>query len=315
MSVKTTTFITAGMLILAADVLNATATEQQEVRQRLTTALVADAEGNLTWRPSAHGLNKYKVVLPKKGISQAIRYQDTSDLFYLSEISESALTISPNNGLWADLLLSPTLSSLDLNWPISKISYGGLQLVYESATKFSASVSGHITVASTPYSFHDVGLSFGDKNKLTASGAILNMGETNEQFYVASVSDSQTSKYLISYGLRTWDTFDDFNTAWVAGVTNVGPFASFQLERDIKKGFWFMQIASQSGKQPRFGIGAQYDLNSTKSGSWRIVVSSLKDLFFAPSRPTLATHRRKNLSNLWRPAVTVESIRSVEHAH
>ena len=310
---RTVTFIIVGVLGVAAAALNAADNDRKEVPRHLKK-MVADENGNLVWQPTKNGLNKYKVILPRAGISQAIQYEDTSELFYLSEIPEDALNVNSNSRPWGEFLLTPTLNLLSINWPISKMSYGGLQLDYDDTTKLSPSISGHMIAASTPYSYHDVGFSFGNKVELTATGTFLSMGESSEHFYGISVSNLRASNYSISYGQRWWDTFGEFNTAWLAGNANGDSFASVQLEKDIKNGFWFMRFTSQSGTQPRLDLGIQHNLSGAKFGDWRMIMSSTKNINSVLDGPSLATHRRIKLQDSWRTKVTVEAIRSVEQA-
>ena len=212
---KTFVIVSAG-LVTATTALHALE-DNPKAESKLPEVFVTDTEGNITWQPTAGGLNKYKIVLPRAGISQAIKYQDTSELFYLSEVLESSFVNSSSPEHLVDLSLTPALSSVKLNWPISDIFSAKIQLNYGDGAKLSYSISGSIITSATPYRYNNVGLSLGDQNELTVNGSILNIGETSEQFYAASISDTYSSRYSASYGQRNWNSLGDFNTAWAIG--------------------------------------------------------------------------------------------------
>ena len=306
---KTSVIIATG-LIIATTALHASEDNPKKARQ-LPKVLVTDTEGNITWQPTAGGLNKYKIVLPRAGISQAIKYQDTSELFYLSEILENPFVISSSPKHWVDLSLTPVLSSVKLHWPISDIFSAKIQLNYDDGAEFSHSISGSMIAGATPYRYNLVGLSFGDQNELTVNGSILNIGESSEQFYAASILDTHTSRYSASYGQRNWNALGDFNTAWAIGRADGVGFASFQLERNINQSLGFMRLTTRSGTSPRLDLGMQYSLGGAKVGNWRVLISSNEGGYSALDGPSLGAHRRVKLSNLWRPIVTIDALSSV----
>ena len=305
---KTFVIIAAG-LITATTVLNASEDDPSE-ESKLPKVLVTDMEGNITWQPTADGLNKYKIVLPRAGISQAIKYQDTSELFYLSEVLENSFVNSSSPKHWVDLSLTPALSSVKLHWPISDIFSAKIQLNYGDGAKLSYSISGSMITSATPYRYNNVGLSLGDQNELTVNGSILNIGETSEQFYAASISDIHSSRYSASYGQRNWNALGDLNTAWAIGRADGVGFASFQLERDINQSLGFVRLTTKSGTSPQLDLGMRYNLGGAKNSNWRVLVSSNEDGYSALDGPSLGAHRRVNLSNLWRPIVTIDALSS-----
>jgi len=296
--------------IIAAGLLTATTALNASEEIRLHEILVTDTEGNITWQPTAGGLNKYKIVLPRAGISQAIKYQDTSELFYLSEVLENSFVNSSSPTNWVDFSLTPALSSVKLHWPISDIFSAKIQLNYGDGAKFSYSISGSMITSATPYRYNNVGLSLGDQNELTVNGSILNIGESSEQFYAASISDTYSSGYSASYGQRNWNAFGDFNTAWAIGRADGVGFASFQLERGINQNLGFVRLTTKSGTSPQLDLGMRYNLGGATNSNWSVLVSSNEDGYSALNGPSLGAHRRVNLSNLWRSIVTIDALSS-----
>jgi hypothetical protein len=302
-------FIIAAGLIIATTALHASEDDPKE-ESKLSEALVTDTEGNITWQPTAAGLNKYKIVLPRAGISQAIKYQDTSELFYLSDVLESSFVNSSSPKHRVDLSLTPAVSSVKIHWPISDLFSAKIQLNYDDEPKLSYSISGNMITSATPYRFNSVSLSLGDQNELMVNGSILNIGETSEKFYAASISDSYSSKYSASYGQRNWNALGDFNTAWAIGRADGVGFASFQFERDINQNLGFVRLTTKSGISPRLDLGMHYNLGGAKNSNWRVLVSSNEGGYSALDGPSLGAHRRVNLSKLWRPIVTIDALNS-----
>jgi hypothetical protein len=305
---KTFVIVSAG-LMTATTALHASE-DNPKAESKLPEVFVTDTEGNITWQPTAGGLNKYKIVLPRAGVSQAIKYQDTSELFYLSEVLENSFVNSSSPKHWVDLSLTPALSSVKLHWPISDLFSAKMQLNYGDGAKLSYSISGSMITSATPYRYNNVGLSLGDQNELMVNGSILNIGETSEQFYAASISDTHSSRYSASYGQRIWNALGDFNTAWAIGRADGVGFASIQLERDINQSLGFVRLTTKSGTSPQFDLGMQYNLGGEKNSNWRVLVSTNEDGYSALDGPSLGAHRRVNLSNLWRPIVTIDALSS-----
>jgi hypothetical protein len=305
---KTFVIVAAG-LMTATTSLHASEDDPKE-ESKLHEELVTDTKGNIIWQPTAGGLNKYKIVLPRAGISQAIKYQDTSELFYLSEVLETPFVNSSSPKYWVDLSLTPALSSVKLHWSISDLFSTKMHLNYSDWAKLSYSISGSIITSATPYGFNSVSLSLGDQNELMANGSILNIGETSEQFYAASISDTHSSRYSASYGQRNWNALGDFNTAWAIGRADGVGFASIQLERDINQSLGFVRLTTKSGTSPQLDLGIRYNLGGTKNSNWRILIASNENGYSALDGPSLGAHRRVNLSNLWRPIVTIDALSS-----
>ena len=47
----------------------------------------------IIWRPAVDGLTRYQLRLPRSGVRDALKYQDSSALFYMSQTSDLGLQL------------------------------------------------------------------------------------------------------------------------------------------------------------------------------------------------------------------------------
>ena len=47
----------------------------------------------IIWRPAVDGLTRYQLRLPRSGVRDALKYQDSSALFYMSKTSDLGLQL------------------------------------------------------------------------------------------------------------------------------------------------------------------------------------------------------------------------------
>lgn len=265
--------------------------------------------GNLIWEPTARGLSNYSVVIPQDAIERAMRHEDTSALFYLSDISENDLKVSEGTSPWGSLWLARNQAFLDIHWPASELAYVGLQLEHTSKDNLNISATVNAIMASTNHSMHEIGLSMGEEIRLEAIGAVLKLGGMSEQFYVASFSSQGASSHSISYGQRYFEALRKIDFAWAVGTEGRDAFSSAQIEGDAGAARGFLRLTARENTSPILDVGLKFRLQRGRLGNWHVSASSRKKLNTALDGPSLTDHNRAGLIRSWARDVTLKALR------
>ena len=116
--------------LLAADVKFAQIS-LPELAEQVTESGAHSAE----WQPEIEGLSRYTLTFPTRSIEQALKYQDTSALYYLSRESDPGLAlVAPKNGTF-DFAFNEQAFEASFTQPFSPaLSYHvGLRVENETA--------------------------------------------------------------------------------------------------------------------------------------------------------------------------------------
>ena len=124
MSGKTTRFIITCVFVALPAALGATQHDVQAATTNEEPSLSLKKNGDVTWTPSVRGISKYTFNLPQYGVAEAIRFEDTASLFYLSDIKEREFSVIEDLGPFIDITLSPQNNSIALRWPVSRRAFG-----------------------------------------------------------------------------------------------------------------------------------------------------------------------------------------------
>lgn len=309
MSGKTKCLLSAAILAALPTMLGATQHKEPEATQENEPSLSLTKDGDVLWSPSSGGLSKYTFNLPKYGVAEAMRFEDTAALFYLSDISEHAFTVVENSGPLIDVQFTPEGNSIELSLPVSHRSFAGVKV--SDNNKADVSITGNIIASTTAHSIHQVGVVFGEEIAIEVSGAKLDLGESSEQFYLATASSLDSQKYSISYGQRYWQAIGDFDAAWTVGSEAGNPFAMVQLEKDLGEANAFLRMSTQSNSSPKLEIGLQVYFDGESLGDWRVSASNSSIKKTAINDLSLDKHRHIGLAHQWISVITPEALRNL----
>lgn len=309
MSGKTTRFIITCVFVALPAALGATQHDVQAATTNEEPSLSLKKNGDVTWTPSVRGISKYTFNLPQYGVVEAIRFEDTASLFYLSDIKEREFSVIEDLGPFIDITLSPQNNSIALRWPVSRRAFSGIKIT--DSDGLNASVTGSVIASATAHSIHQLGLELGEEIDLEVSGAKLGLGETSEQFYLITASSLAAQEYSISYGQRYWQAIGDLDAAWAVGSNAGDLFAVFQLEKNFGTGSTFLRLSTEYNSSPKFEIGLQINFNGGVLGDWRIVTSNSAIRNAAINEQSLGKHRYLALPPKWTDTITPRSLSTV----
>jgi len=309
MSGNTKRFIMTCVLVALPAALGATQHDVQAAKSDEEPSLSLKKNGDLTWTPSVRGISKYTFNLPQYGVAEAIRFEDTASLFYLSDIKEREFTVIEDLGPFIDITLSPQSNSIELRWPVSRRAFSGIKVTDRDG--LNAYVTGNVITSTTAHSIHQLGVELGEEIEIEVTGTKLNLGESSEQFYQVTASSLDDQRYSVSYGQRYWQAVGDLDAAWVIGSDADDLFAVFQLEKNFGSTSALLRLSTEYNSPPKFEIGLQINFDGGVLGDWRIVASDSANRNDAINEQSLSKHRYLALAPKWTDTITPRSLSNV----
>ena len=309
MSGKIRALVFTSVLAVLPSMLGAAQHDAQMALSRKEPSLSLKENGDVSWTPSVKGVSKYTFHLPQYGVAEALRFDDTAALFYLSDIKEHKFTAVEDLGPFIDITLTPKSNSFELRWPVSQLAFAGIKIT--DRDRLNASLTGSMITSSTTHSIYQLGLELGEEIDIEVSGTKLNLGETSEQFYLVTASSLDEQKYSMSYGQRYWQAIGDLDAAWTIGSNAGDPFAMFQLEKDFGTGSAFLRLSTASNSSPEFKIGLEINFDVGVLGDWHIAASNSAIRNAASNDQSLGKHRHLALPPKWTDAITPRNLRDV----
>lgn len=309
MSGNTKRFIMTCVLVALPAALGATQHDVQAAKSDEEPSLSLKKNGDLTWTPSVRGISKYTFNLPQYGVAEAIRFEDTASLFYLSDIKEREFTVIEDLGPFIDITLSPQSNSIELRWPVSRRAFSGIKVTDRDG--LNAYFTGNVITSTTAHSIHQLGVELGEEIEIEVTGTKLNLGESSEQFYQVTASSLDDQRYSVSYGQRYWQAVGDLDAAWVIGSDADDLFAVFQLEKNFGSTSALLRLSTEYNSPPKFEIGLQINFDGGVLGDWRIVASNSANRNDAINEQSLGKHRYLALAPKWTDTITPRSLSNV----
>ena len=246
---------------------------------------------SLAWKPNIFGLSRYNFNLPKYGIQEAVKYNDASALFYLSDIEDEGVSLE-NSHSYFNLAANLENFSLEYTLPITpenSISLGSVRddgfETYLSFTTKTVSATSGLHSFSAVFSKDDFGVSY--------SGVSLSHDELYESFWKASTREDKS----LLIGRRWFDAIKDLDV--VINYSTLGPenFLNTSLESDIH--FFGLEFDSVRN-DARIILGLRYTYSS-KHGP------SHNDHLSAQGLPTLKATTRNKLPQIWSDAISFDT--------
>lgn len=252
----------------------------------------------IIWQPVSGGLSRYSLSLPTHGILEAIQFQDTASLFYLSRIDDPGLSLIKSNQGTFDLYSAPNLSRFYYRHPLSP-SWSinvGTKLVGDS---ISPLVGGEIRYITSQRGIQQsaVNLSNSDFDGFF-SHTKLNARENLEKIWALSLNSNQSR---FGYGLRWFDFIKEDDLLLELGLNNEDGVFGLQLERSFDDASAYVGILTPltSIKAEAF-LGIRYNFQNNANIRLESDYSLLSG-----SAQSLGALRRVALSSLWRSRIQI----------
>ena len=286
-------FITALSLINAFTSVCAT-----EIGARLALELNENHETpNLSeaivWKPISNKLSRFTLSLPDYGVQEAVRYQDTASLFYLSHVRDNGLSLVQEQTGTFEFILTPELSVTTYLHPLSRTLSLGLGAQFEDDKNMPIIVSEYRSVADhLSFQRHYLEISKSSLEVLMAHTE-LSIDERLENTWSLSLSSEQTRA---SFGRRWFEVIGKNSLLAEIGLTNEDIVFGWQLEHrfNLTTGF-FGSLINPASKETAAFVGLRHNF---ENGS-KVKIKSGSDLL-SNSAQSLRRLRRDALPKSWK---------------
>lgn len=269
----------------------------------------ANNAGHIVWAPSSHGKSRFSYLLPAAGIREAIEFQDTTGLYYLSHVTEQPVTgnVTAAPVGWIDV--SEGTTQISANWFLSPTLSLGLGARHRENTTEPV-LHGAMILAPSATELTTLSLDALGDTRLQFDRASLHINERSETLLYAAVSDDDGQSLSLSYGRRVWDAFAGIDFAWAAGIERDKGFGRVQIERDLKRMRSAFHVTLTEHASLELGLSLEIALGAhPRYGDWTGRIASGMRRDTALDRPSLRTYRRDYMATLWRQEVTIEMLK------
>ena len=252
----------------------------------------------IIWRPAVDGLTRYQLRLPRSGVRDALKYQDSSALFYMSQTSDLGLQLVRDQIGEINVSLVPEHSRAKYTHTQSlthQLSFHlGVEVDSETAGPALGvswrNVTNHIQLDQTTAALTG--------NRLNVSWTRTKLSSADHLERLYSVS-SHAGDFKASFGTRWFDFFQSTDMLAEVGVDDDAFVIGAQLERGIGSAAVFLgAVSNLSSGNTDFSLGVEYQLGkhtkvdaTTQTGLISHAVQSLKSL----RRAALPSHWRESV--------------------
>lgn len=259
----------------------------------------ATIEGTLLWQPVSEGLTRYQLSLPQRGISDAIKYQDTSALYYLSQRSDAGFQLAARQDDRIDLLFTSDHTSATYIQSLTPaLAYHlGINFYTDSRRNEALigaswrTVTGHTRLDQITTALHGREIIF------SWARSELSNNERAERLYFISNNAGDLQAF---YGVRWFDLFNSTDLLSEVGIDDDALVIGVQFERGLGSANGFIgAVSNLDSDDIHLTMGARYTFGTrakvhatTNIGLTSRNVQSLKALRNA----ALPSHWRNSVS-------------------
>jgi len=255
---------------------------------------------NVIWVPKVKSKSKYTFSIPKNAYLISKNHADASDLFYLSEQTDSGLKFQSNKSKNIDIIISENNSNLILNQSILSNINVGLFLKNKEKISFGVNLNKDVIISKNAIGNFGVEQAKDEYMVFNAKFVKLSNNE-NSEFY-GNVNHEFNSNHLnVGIGNTWFDIANQFDLT--LGAHEQGKkveseiYATFGDESMIFQ-IGFDQIKNNSNMNMFFNLKFENTLNMRNFGSNVILTS--KESIFGLKKISLKSFRKKNLDKLWK---------------
>ena len=255
---------------------------------------------NVIWAPKVKGKSKYIFSIPRNAYFISKNHADASDLFYLSEQTDSGLKFQSNKSKNIGIIISENDSNLILSKSILSNINAGLFLKNKEKISFGLNLNKDVIISKNALGNFGVEQAKDEYMVFNAKFVKLSNNE-NSEFY-GNMNHEFKSNYLNVVIGNTWfDIANQFDLT--LGIQEQGKkvesevYATFGDET-TKLQIGFDQIKNNSNMNMFFNLKFENTLNKENFGT--NIITSSKDNIFGLKKLSLKSFRKKNLDVLWK---------------
>lgn len=257
---------------------------------------------DLVWRPASSEFTRFEVILPQAAIEEALRYHDSSTLYYLASVRDNGVKLHPKP--------QPTYA---LSWAPEGL---------EAFARFSVAPSYFVTVgvsnigfepsplaeleyitSPSPLTVSIVSAGFADGPSIGYARTQLSSDETFETYWSLSY-EAYGGTIAAGYGATWFTCLAEIDCAAGADWAGEEITSGIELRRDFDDFTGVARVTFQNNERPTFAVGLtrHFGNSSAKISSSR----QRLDIFDSAS---LKGIRYRGLPAAWRRDISLGGIR------
>jgi hypothetical protein len=246
------------------------------------------------WKPSLGGLSRNVFRLPTRGIADAVKYGDTSALYYLTDIQDTGLNLGQREGASLQIQLGSEISSVNYTVPISAATDFALVGEFGAQARLGVNLSYKFVGPKLNLNVITASLTE-DKISTRIEGVRLTPDEQGENFW--SVDSQSGGGYSI--GRRWFGVEHDLATAITLGYSDARAYlqGAVEFENNLGGNFLGIRAGEKGPAEIMFGISMKFE----KSG--RAFKRSFYDIYSPQGTLTLKFIADSQLPRFWQTSV------------
>jgi hypothetical protein len=255
---------------------------------------------NVIWVPKVKSKSKYTLSIPKNAYLISKNHADASDLFYLSEQTDSGLKFQSNKSKNIDIVISENNSNLILSQSVLTDVNFGLFLKNKEKISFGVNLNKEIIISKNALSNFGVEQAKDEYTVFNAKFVKLSNNEKSE-FFGNINHEFKSDNLNVGIGNTWFDIANQFDLT--LGIHEEGKKVEAELyaifgDENMKFQVGLNQIKNNSNMNMFFNLKFENVLNK-ENFETNVTITS-KDSVFGLGKLSLKSFRKKNLDMLWK---------------
>jgi hypothetical protein len=255
---------------------------------------------NVIWAPKVKGKSKYTFSIPKTAYLISKNHADASDLFYLSEQTDSGLKFQSNKTKNIDIVISENNSNLILSQSILSNINAGLFLKNKEKISFGVNLNKDVIISKN--ALGNFGVEQAKDEYMVFNAKLVKLSNNENSEFYGNVNHEFKSNHLnVGIGNTWFDIANQFDLT--LGIYEQGKKVESEIyatfgDENMKFQIGINQVKNNSNMNMYFNLEFENTLNIGNFGSNVILTS--KESIFGLKKLSLKGFRKKSLDKLWK---------------
>ena len=255
---------------------------------------------NVIWAPKVKGKSKYIFSIPRNAYFISKNHADASDLFYLSEQTDSGLKFQSNKSKNIDIVISENNSNLILSQGILSNINAGLFLKNKEKISFGVNLNKDVIISKN--ALGNFGVEQAKDEYMVFNAKFIKLSNNENSEFYGNVNHEFNSNHLnVGIGNTWFDIANQFDLT--LGAYEQGKKVESEIyatfgDESMKFQIGLNHIKNNSNMNLFFNLKFENTLDKKNLGTNLLITS--KDSIFGLRNLSLKSLRRKNLDMLWK---------------
>lgn len=249
------------------------------------------------WKPHYEYLERFNFTIPREAFFTALRFKDSSDLYYLSKINDNGLNLSDNKHSRVMLKSDAKTNQLAYSKKLNNNFLLGAQIISKNKYSLGGNFSYNQIIKDKILFNLDGIIHPNQLSELEIGGVFLTEDERAEMFFKLNMFDDSRAKVL-NIG-KTWfdiNNFSDFSSSVDFNRNSVD--LSFYTEFAYKKNYINLGLKSAKDlNNSEIYIGFSRDLGSRNNTKYTVQINNRN--IIKPKSKSLKKMAMHELPKIW----------------